>query len=105
MQKLIDSELLSYELELEYDDELLDMYIPLMSENIREEEMHLFRHIDRIVYLSVGDMGGASLRGSIEDAVKLLERLGYSPQIVLGYLLDFESRVLSGYYEERNKEK
>ena len=97
--------MLSYELELEYDDELLDMYIPLMSENIRGEELKLFRQIDKIVDLSVGDMGGASLRGSVEDAVRVLERLGYSPKIVLGYLLDFESRVLSGYYEERNKEK
>ena len=97
--------MLSYELDLEYDDELLDMYIPLMNDNIRGEEIKLFRHIDKIVDLSVGDMGGASLRGSIEDAVRVLERLGYSPKIVLGYLLDFESRVLSGYYEERNKEK
>ena len=81
------------------------MYIPLMGQDIRPQEMDLFRRLDNAVELVYGDMGGVSIRGSTNDTVELLKHYGYEPKIMIAYLSEFESRSLSGYYEDKIKEK
>lgn len=100
----MDNEFLLYELDLEYDDELLEMFYPLFNQEVRAGEMTLYRMIDDAVEISVSEMGSASFRGSRHDTIKLLERDGYNGKIVSKYIEEYERKTLEEFYRSRKKD-
>ncbi len=105
LRDLLENELLLFELELEADEELLEMFYPMFNQDVRVNEMKLFNKINNAVEIEVSGMGGASLRGSKDSTVNLLERQGYSGGIVIDYVDEFESKVLEEYYRNANDDK
>ena len=93
-----------FELGLEADEELLEMFYPLFNQSVRHNEMSLYRLIDTAVDIESGGMGGVSIRGSRNDTLMIFERKGYSGDIILGYIEEYERRTLEEYHKSTSKE-
>ena len=96
--------MLLFELGLEADEELLEMFYPLFNQTVRHNEMELYRLIDIAVDIEAGGMGGVSIRGSRNDTLLIFERKGYNGDIILGYIEEYERRTLEEYFKSTKKD-
>ena len=102
-KKIVERHFLSYELGLDYDDEVLNAFYVLIGEKIGIYSRVLFNDIQETVELQSG-FSGVSFRESKEETAKLLERRGYAYEHIREYVEDYENRLMQEYYEGQRKE-
>ena len=104
LDKLLETTYLDFELGLEYDEELINLFYPCHTENIPWQVWDFWNVMQSNIMLAPAGMGGVTFRDSKESTLKLIKRFGYDPIIVAPFIEEYESRLLEEHQSEREND-
>lgn len=96
--------MLDFELGLEYDDELLNLFYACHDKHIPKPVWEFWEMLQSSIMLASTGMGGVTFRDSKESTLKLVERYGYDPVIVAPFIEEYEFKLLEEFVNNREKE-
>lgn len=101
IKKLLEEDLLDFELGLEYNEERVSLFYTCHAEHIPTQVWEFWDMLQTNVMLVPTGMGGVTFRDSKESTIKLVERYGYDPQVVNPYVEEYERKLLDEYDNSR----
>ena len=104
LKESLEENLLDYELGLEYNDELVNLFYPCHTEHIPNGVWEFWDIVETNIMLVSTGMGGVTFRDSKESTLKLVERYGYDPIIVAPFIDEYESRLLQEHHQAKEEE-
>jgi len=104
LKKLQEESLLDFELGLEYNEELVNVFYACHKERIPTQVWEFWDMLQSSIMLVPTGMGGITFRDSKESTLKLVERYGYDPKVVDRYVEEYERKLLDEFDSIKGKD-
>jgi len=98
IQDVVDGKLIEHELEIEDHEDFLNLFFPLLNENISQDARNLFNLIKEVVIL-VGSETGGGMRESLDQTLSIVSREGFCPVVVRPIILEYERLLFEEHYK------